>query len=260
MKKIGFEGASSMDPPRVNTYRLTSALLFYSDTSSQLAMLHKASDSGVLGPGKPVDPVEFAKTIYRLKAGEMVERLVLVGENVLAENRDAILWWRPASVAPIWFKTAEPVPKLTALNGVPIHHPPLVFKASKRAQFLSVWALKANRRPASDTPLYHAPYMNMFGQRSGGVCLGNAKLNAATATPADWEKLFFDSNFSHTPPRLNHVKEAKDPNDPNAKRKALEGYASFLETLRVRPGQSEDAEGIFDHSLLGAGCKLSAVL
>lgn len=208
--------------PNHSTYRLSHVLCLYAGAQNiELSMHHPVDLKGLLGPGKPVNPVEFARAIYRLKNDEMIEKLELVGEYILAENRDAVLWWRPAAMTPMWFKTATPEPRLTALNGVPLPQPPLVFLASKRQQGLSVWALALDERPVAETPLFHAPYMNTSDD--GNVCLGALRGGAIAKKdgPADWERYFFDSNFSHTPPTLKYGNET----DP------LKRYIAFLEDI-----------------------------
>lgn len=231
-----FEGTADADQDRPARFRLSKAVCIYADgAADKLAMVHAAGVDGRLGPGQPIDPIDLAKSIYRLQRGEMLDRLVLVGENVLAENRDAVLWWRPASVEKMWFKTADPVPALTAMNGQPVPQPALVFKAHKRTPELSVWALAENKRPTADTPLYHAPYMNL--SPSPHVCLGNMSVKKITvdknATPAQWEAVFFDSNFSHTPPHLHHATITKTEDEEDDDK--CTQYASFLAALKAIP-------------------------
>ena len=256
---------SDRKPPVDEQYFLTSAISFYHmgaarrTLSPDLAMHHVARTDGTLCVGKPIDPIALAKTLYRLQKGEMVEKLVLTGEHVLAENRDAVLWWRPASVTPLYFKTAEPVPELTALNGVPLPQPALVFKAGKgKNAGLHVWALITNERPTATTPLYHAPYMNI-GESL--VCLGSARsselANLKKAGPSDWENLFFNSNFSHTPPPLNYALENKTPStEAGAEKKAeLVTYASIL-SLFARSHHGDPSHHVrpsWDRYLLRSG-------
>lgn len=76
--------------------------------------------------------------------------------------------------------------------------PALVWKADKK--HLSVYALKAKRKPNATTPLYHAPFFNLY--RNGSACMGtvNVQINAAASLEAfisQWEAYFFGSYFSH---------------------------------------------------------------
>lgn len=246
---VGIE-VSTPEPDR-SAYELAHVLCLYKGQGREmeLSMLHRVTN-GKLGPGMPVNPIEFARTIHRLKKEELIDRLELVGPNVLAENRDAILWWRPAGLTPMWFKTATPEPRLTALNGVPLPQPPLVFRAMKRGHGgLCVWALAENVRPTASTPLYHAPYMNMAA--APHVCLGTLREGAikpTESTPTEWERVFFDSNFSHTPPSIH----AKD-------------YLTFLEGLRAEQEQSIAKEGcnarpLWSRHLVSARTTLASTL
>jgi PRTRC genetic system protein B len=236
-KPIPVTVVCSEPPPKEFTnYQLAQVLCLYKQgNETEISMLHSVGPDHRLGPGQPVDPKEFARSIYRLQRDEMIERLTLFGENVLAENHDAICWWRPASPAAMYFKTAEPEPRLTALNGVPLPQPPLVFLASKRANSLCVWALRDNERPSAKTPLYHAPYMNM--SPAPHVCLGNA-INQQRENPTEWERVFFGSNGSHTPPHIRYGKEKKTTTEQTAREASLARYISFLEKLRQFPPES----------------------
>jgi PRTRC genetic system protein B len=231
--------ALTTEPPTTQyaDYRLASVLCLYEGPQSavSVSMLHTVDSKGRLHDGRPVDPVAFAKSIYRLKKGELDEKLTLVGENILAENRDAVMWWRPASVTPMYFKTAEPNARLTALNGIPLPQPPLVFRASKNHEHLECWALVDNGRPSPSTPLFHAPYMNMSPAPRVylGILADNAISNPQKKSTAEWERVFFGSNFSHTPPPIRNVKTILSKTEAaTAREEALDCYITLLETLR----------------------------
>lgn len=244
----------STDPTPATTYDLSSVLCLYrrrgQSSHAEISMLHTV-DKGIIQPGRPVNPVSFAKTIYRLKEGEKVERLRLLHERVLAENHRQILWWRPAAPAKLWFKTASPFPELTALNGIEVPQPALVFLADKQVQRLRVWALAESIRPDANTELYYAPYMNL--SPAPDVCLGSARSKkdldeAERNTPTQWEFIFFDSNFSHTPPRLNYEKLTTESDFTTKDPDKFKAYAAFLQSLL----QGNPAE-IFRRALVREG-------
>lgn len=168
-----------------------------------------AREDGTLASPQLIDPVAFADAILDAHHQEDRETLVFQPDTVLAQGRNAVVWWRPAGPAKLYFRMAggEDEPRYTALNGREIPLPALVFRGSGTG--LKVWALAENRRPAPDTPLYGAPFMNIGGA-GPHVCLGSARsadLRNATArasAPAEWERIFFESNFTHTPPSLNY--------------------------------------------------------
>lgn len=76
--------------------------------------------------------------------------------------------------------------------------PALVWAADRR--HLSLYALKGKSRPTLSTPLFRAPFMNLY--ENGNVCMGNVDVRIAKAASleafmAAWEDYFFGSYFSH---------------------------------------------------------------
>lgn len=209
------------------TLPLREALFVYGGRPGDGYVLHHdVKPDGTLSPGKPLDCATLAHALLDVAAKRDVERLTYLPDHVLATGRETTVWWRKAQSTPLWFKTNDP--RLTALNGKSIPCPALVFRASQRTG-LDVWALAGNERPYAETPLLRAPFMNIMHD-DHGVCLGTARdgalLDATTKamTTAAWETLFFESNFTHSPPSLNYEKD--------------ETYVSLLEFLtRFNPGQ-----------------------
>ncbi|RDU99181.1 PRTRC system protein B [Trinickia dinghuensis] len=144
----------------------------------------------VLLPGVPLtldglaDFADLAaqRTSFR---GFIHERAVYLGPNTLA-------WWAPASKRRIWFKCDG---KIGERSGE-CNHPPLLFIVKKK--HWSVFALRANERPAANTKLYVAPYLNVW--KSGEICVGNVELPDAIGGDAidPYENAFFRSRFTHT--------------------------------------------------------------
>ena len=83
---------------------------------------------------------------------------------------------------------------IAALNGPPVPLPGLVMHATMGN--LRIFAVKGQARPALDTPLYHAPFWNMFN--TGAMCQGSVRY-PAQVRPQDqpsWEGAFFNSVFT----------------------------------------------------------------
>ena len=62
----------------------------------------------------------------------------------------------------------------------------------------TVWALGEDTRPSMDTPLFLAPYYNLYTH--GAMCAGNVAL-PKTLTERDitnWETYFYDTEFTHS--------------------------------------------------------------
>ena len=76
--------------------------------------------------------------------------------------------------------------------------PPMVWQASKNS--LRVFALLSNRRPTEKTPLYYAPFFNIY--EDGRVCMGSVSIEIKESACVEeftkaWEDYFFNSYFSH---------------------------------------------------------------
>jgi PRTRC genetic system protein B len=179
--------------------RLFRAVLLYRDAQRVLARAHPV----ILEPGQAP----------RLGAGSLVtgtlvdelldlsdrRPLTYVPENVIALSRNAIAWFEPAAARTMYFKPSTDL-AVAAFDGQRIPQPPLVFIAQNRA--LDVFALAENCRPTLATPLFRAPYWNIFdGTRGGGgrVCLGSMALpdSLEPQATAAWTDAFFASNFTH---------------------------------------------------------------
>lgn len=120
----------------------------------------------------------------------------LYPENVLHIDRGSegnVLWHTPAQKVGLFFRA-----DLGIAEGE-MYVPPLLWQAGQHA--LSLWALKADTRPNMDTPLYRAPFFNIY--ESGQVCLGSVKRDIPPKASLSefmqlWERYFFDSSFSHS--------------------------------------------------------------
>jgi len=119
----------------------------------------------------------------------------LLPKNVLYINpseQGYAVWHTPKQRVQLYFVDSLAIP--CGMASIP----PLVWKASKEE--LYVYALDADTEIGETTPLYKAPFFNLY--QDGRVCMGTVKKNI----PADcslqefmglWQKYFFDSYFSH---------------------------------------------------------------
>jgi PRTRC genetic system protein B len=115
-------------------------------------------------------------------------------ECVLVWNADLVVWWSPRCTRRMFFRNNIAAP--TGFSGAEFSQPPLLWCVS--GQELTVRALSTNRRPTAETLLMIAPYWNVDGD-TGRVCLGSMKVPelAGVAALAQWEKAFFESEFTH---------------------------------------------------------------
>ncbi|OXG06965.1 PRTRC genetic system protein B [Flavobacterium araucananum] len=109
-------------------------------------------------------------------------------------NRDkgAVLWYTKSQKRPLYF-----------IEGLGIQSgqgfvPPMIWQADKNS--LRVFALLSNRRPTEKTPLYYAPFFNIY--EDGRVCMGSVSIDIKNSASVEeftraWEDYFFNSYFSH---------------------------------------------------------------
>lgn len=128
----------------------------------------------------------------------------LLPNNVLhinpAEN-GSVIWYSKPQARKLHFTESLGL----ASQELPV--PALVWAADKSR--LYVFALKRKGKPRLDTPLYNAPFFNLYS--NGNVCMGSVDVRISpSATLEDfmaaWEGYFFGSYFSHLIDGHNPVK------------------------------------------------------
>lgn len=147
------------------------------------------------GPGHAVTQQDVHELMQLLDDPDHNSQgLTLQPVNVLAQSPAALAWYRPPAVRRLWFKGASDKPV-----AIDAPWPGMVFRANKQGK-LHVAALKTRSRPCANTPLFHAPLMNIY--RSGLLCNGSATppTHAGIDTIAAWEAMIDDSFFTH----VNH--------------------------------------------------------
>ncbi len=179
----------------VESLKLKGAFFVYGNHSRTFAAWHevKPADSGGahLGEAQPLT-TEFVKSLSQSLRTEVQPEL-LPG-SILVWNSDLVVWWSDRCLRRMFFRKNSEAP--AGLSGAEFSQPPLLWCAS--GQELTVRALSTNHRPNADTPLMIAPYWNVDGD-TGRVCLGSMKVPelAGVAALAQWEKAFFESEFTH---------------------------------------------------------------
>lgn len=115
----------------------------------------------------------------------------LLDETILATGVDHMVWWVKPTKRQMWFSCQELGGERTAT----IPQPGLVMVACPSGWY--VFAVKGKDRPTSDTPLYQAPYFNVWA--GGKICTGTAKTPRGVhrKKPTAWEDAFFGSYFTH---------------------------------------------------------------
>lgn len=197
MKIHGFAGNGAP-----TDFELVRALLFYDARGhGQLATVHEvrteADGRPELRPGSPLTRAaleEIASFLTRESESGPVRRDVLP-EHLLYSDATTLLWWKPAHRAPIFFRTGRKNFD-AAMEGATVAHPPLLFLAT--SGHLSLWALGTDERPGPESPLFQAPYFNLYS--NGAMCTGNVRLPEVLrpSAMARFEEGFFSTNFTHS--------------------------------------------------------------
>ncbi len=174
---------------------LKGALLLYEGRNRSFTVWHDAKGGRYgcpdLGEAQMLT-TEFVRSLNQGLRTEM--QTEVLPESVVVWNSDLVVWWFRRGTRRMFFRNNSAAP--TGLSGAEFWQPPLLWCVS--GQELTLRALSSNRRPTADTPLMIAPYWNVDGG-TGRVCLGSMKVPelAGVAALAQWEKAFFESEFTH---------------------------------------------------------------
>lgn len=194
--------------PNVGAVSLTAAILLYGNRESgsfaaSFATLHPVRMDGekpVIAPGKPVDRAGVLALSKSLSKRRKTARCGFLSENILSIGAGHLVWYQAATTRTVYFSCTDKGDGSVGQRTGSVPLPTLVFAASRNS--LSVFAVKDRGRPLSSTPLFHAPFFNVW--EDGMVCTGNAMLPCALTPDSipDWDRAFYKSHFSHT----NHAK------------------------------------------------------
>ncbi len=104
----------------------------------------------------------------------------------------SVLWFTKSMKRQLFFTENLEIP-----NGI-AEVPAMLWSANKRS--LKIYALANNRRPSENTPLFFAPFFNVY--ENGNVCMGTVDVHIQNSTSLEefikkWEDYFFNSYFSH---------------------------------------------------------------
>lgn len=178
-------------------FRIQKAVLLYGPNphSCSFATVHDVrvqedEETASLGEAQLVR-IEFLRELVKGLSSNAPSEVF--PENVLTRNELVTAWWTPAQRRTMFFAADT---TLAEVDGKKFPIPPLVFRVT--AGILSVRALAEDIRPKAATPLFMAPFWNVFDD--GRVCHGSMRApdDASLKALELWEKAFFGSNFTHT--------------------------------------------------------------
>lgn len=182
------------------TLGIESAILLYkvsgSDGSGVLATVHEVGlekDRPMIMPGRPITSNDIDRLHSRLS--NATETMSWLPPNVLSLTASRMVWHVPGKRRRLWFNNEAKTYK--HLSGKEVAFPALIFDATINAG-LRILALASDARPTPDTPIYRAPFMNLYSL--GEMCRGDSPMPKVFSMAAmkRYEASFFDSAFSHT--------------------------------------------------------------
>jgi PRTRC genetic system protein B len=121
--------------------------------------------------------------------------------NINPSQNGSVIWYTKAQQRQMYF-----VKNLEISNGT-AEVPAMLWYADK--ENLSVFALTSDNRPTEKTPLYYAPFFNVY--EDGNVCMGTVDVHIKNSASVEeftkaWEDYFFNSYFSHLLDNYNPIK------------------------------------------------------
>lgn len=121
--------------------------------------------------------------------------------NIDPSENGSVLWYTESQKRQMYFVKNLDIPNGTA------EVPAMIWKADKET--LSIFALFDNSRPTEKTPLYYAPFFNIY--EDGRVCMGTVDVDIKKSASVEefikaWEDYFFNSYFSHLLDNYNPIK------------------------------------------------------
>lgn len=184
-------------------YHPKSALVFYETAGNEtdIYVEHFDMDSkGTPVNAHPLTVKEANALAKALQTDEEKNRAFLKPKGILPTNilhinpseKGKVLWYTKAQQRQIYFVNGLDIPSGT------VQVPPMLWFANKNS--LAVFALATDRRPTEKTPLYYAPFFNIY--EDGKVCMGTVNIDIKNLASVEefvqaWESYFFNSYFSH---------------------------------------------------------------
>ena len=185
-------------------YHPKSALVFYESKGLDKDMYVEHFDMDK--NGRPIN----AHPLTEREAGALAKALMtekqkqtaflksggILPTNILhihpSRDKGSVIWYTKSQKRPLYFIEGLGIPSGQGFV------PPMVWQASKNS--LRVFALLSNRRPTEKTPLYYAPFFNIY--EDGRVCMGSVSIEIKESACVEeftkaWEDYFFNSYFSH---------------------------------------------------------------
>ncbi len=195
-------------------YHPTSALVFYQTNERIKETYVEYFDMDKNGNPISAHPLteKEAKTLVKAlsiknqkeKTKDFLKPKGILPTNILQINpseNGSVLWFTKSRKQQLYFTE-----NLEISNGS-AEVPAMLWFANKRS--LKIFALSSNQRPTEKTPLFYAPFFNVY--ENGNVCMGTVDVHIQNSTSLEefiknWEDYFFNSYFSHLMNEHNPIK------------------------------------------------------
>lgn len=195
-----------------NLYHPKSALVIYAGNNSNTDVYVEHFDmdkNGNLINAHPLSVREANALSKSLQIAETEKKSFLKPQGIMGNNilqidpsdNGMVIWFTKAKERHMFFTESLGIPNGKA------NVPSMLWIANRNK--LSVYALKTGSRPTEKTPLYHAPFFNVYNNAS--VCMGTVNVQIKQSASLDefttaWENYFFNSYFSHLVNSHNPIK------------------------------------------------------
>ena len=173
------------------------AFVFYSDGHGYCAVTAHNIKEGRLGLGRVVSMSSIAERFARYTGAG--KKMTLLPPSVIVSSERDLVWTSRPRFAPMWFSVDG------HKRAFRVWWPNLLWVADKKRGSLRIFALGSTKRPTLNSPVYHAPLMNIGN--NGDLCVGSARPPRFMdeSRLAEIEACIFDSNFTH----VNHTATAR---------------------------------------------------
>ena len=194
------------------TYLPKKALVIYQSGHNDEHVYVEAYDMDKKGNpinAHPLSVKETAALAESLNTSSELQNNYLKSNGLLPNK---VLYINPAAQGfAIWFTPEQEVGLLfresLRIDSGKAFVPPLVWKADKNN--LSLYAVKDRKKPTPKTPLYRAPFFNLYNDSkvcTGTVDMGMEKTTCLEDFIARWEHCYWDSYFSHMIAGISPIK------------------------------------------------------
>lgn len=179
------------------------ALLIYQSTRNQHDVYVEAFDMDSKGFPVNAHPLNMEEAIAlsdSLDHSPAMQRSFLkpkglISDDVLYINPDKngfAIWYTKPQRVNLFFVKQLDIPCGNAAI------PAMVWKASLES--LHIYAVRENKKPTLKTPLYYAPFFNVY--KTGRVCMGTVDIEINRHSTLEtfmqaWQQYFLNSFFSH---------------------------------------------------------------